>query len=101
MPEKLLEPVPIKLAEEVADVRIQHPIHLLPGDPGRQRAQRIMRLAPWPEPVRKAPEIRLVNGVQHLDDGPLDNLVLQRGDAERPLPPSAFGIYTRRTGDAR
>src|SRR6266851_7945135 len=46
-----------------------------------------MRPAPWPESVRETPEVRLIDGVQHLDDGPLDNLVLQRGDAERPLPP--------------
>src|SRR6266508_1891883 len=77
----------IKLAEEVADIRVEHPVHLLPRDPDRQRVQRIMRAASRPEPVGEAPEIRLVHSVEHLDDGPLNDLVLQRSDAERPLPP--------------
>jgi hypothetical protein len=46
-----------------------------------------VRVAPWPEPVREAQEVRLVDGVEHSDDGPLDDLVLQRGDAGRPQPP--------------
>ena len=46
-----------------------------------------MRAAPWSEPVGEAPEIHLVDGVEHFDDGPLNDLVLQRGDAERSLPP--------------
>src|SRR6476469_3500692 len=46
-----------------------------------------MRATPCPESVGEAQEIHLVDGVEYLDDGPLENLVLQRGDAERPLPP--------------
>src|SRR5215468_12679638 len=87
MLKKLPEPAAIKLAEEVADVRVQHPVHLLPVDPSRQRIQRLMRVAPWPEPVGEAQEVRLIDGVEHPDDGPLDDLVFQRGDAKRPLPP--------------
>src|SRR5665811_826390 len=70
-----------------ADIRVEHPVHLLPPDPHRQRVQRIMRTTPRPETVGEAPEVHLVDGVQHLDDGPLDDLVLQRGDTERPQPP--------------
>jgi len=44
--EELPQPDPIKLAEEVADIRVEYPVHLLPFDPGRQRIQRIMRAAP-------------------------------------------------------
>jgi site-specific DNA recombinase len=36
VPEELLKPGPIKLAEEVADVRVQHPVHSPGHDPGRQ-----------------------------------------------------------------
>jgi hypothetical protein len=43
-------------------------------------------LAPRPEPVRKAPEVRLIDGVKHLNDGPLDDLVLQRGDGRGIMP---------------
>jgi len=81
--EKPSQPNPIKLAEKVADVRVEHPVHPLLVDPGRERVQRIVWTTPRPEPVRKAPEVRLIDGVKHLDDGPLKNLVLQRGDAER------------------
>ena len=59
VPEELLQPALIKLVEEVADVRVEHPVHLLLVDPGRQRVQRIMRAAPWPEPVGEAQEVRL------------------------------------------
>ena len=46
-----------------------------------------MLAAPRPEPVREAEKVRLVDGVEHLDGGALNDLVLQRGNAERSLPP--------------
>src|SRR4029077_5773151 len=46
-----------------------------------------MRAASRPKPIGKAPEVHLIDRVEHLDDGPLDNLVFQRGDTERALPP--------------
>jgi hypothetical protein len=46
-----------------------------------------MRAAPRPEPIGEAEEVLLVDGVEHLDDGPLEDFVLQRRDAERPEPP--------------
>jgi hypothetical protein len=73
--------------KKLANVRVEHPVHLLPLDPDRERIQRVMRAACRPEPVGKAQEIHLVDGVEHLDDGPLGDLVFQRGNAERPLPP--------------
>ncbi len=47
------------------------------------RVQCIMRTASGPEPVREPEEIFLVDRVQHLDHRTLDDLVLQRRDAER------------------
>ena len=85
--EKLLDPAVIKAGEEVADVRVEHPAHLLPLDPDRQRVQRVMRSAPRSEPVGEAQEVLLVDGVEHLDHRPLEDLVLQGGDAKRPQPP--------------
>src|ERR1019366_877216 len=38
-------------------------------------------------PFGEERKIHLVDGVEHLDDGPLDDLILQRGNSERPLPP--------------
>jgi predicted P-loop ATPase/GTPase len=81
--EELLQPAPIKVAEEVADVRIKHPVHLLAGDPDRERVQRIVRAASGSEPVREPDEVRLVDRVEHLHDGTLEDLVLQRRDAKR------------------
>jgi hypothetical protein len=43
-------------------------------------------LPPRPEAVGETEEVRLVDGVQHLHHRALHDLVLQRGDAERPLP---------------
>jgi hypothetical protein len=42
--------------------------------------------ASGPEPVREPEEILLVDRVQHLDHRTLDDLFLQRCDAERALP---------------
>jgi hypothetical protein len=46
----------------------------------------IGRTAPRSEAVAEPEEVLLVDGVQHLDRGALDELVLQRGHAERTLP---------------
>ena len=66
---------------EATDVRIEHPAHLPPQDPGRERIQRLMRAASGPKPVGEAEKVRLVDGVQYLDDGALEELVLQSGNA--------------------
>src|SRR6266704_2350615 len=44
-----------------------------------------MRAACWPEAIRDAEEVFLVDRVQQRDHRPLDDLVLQRGDRERAL----------------
>ncbi len=46
-----------------------------------------MLAAPSPEPVRESQEVLLVDCVEHLHHRPLDDLVLQRSDPERPQPP--------------
>ena len=33
----------VKAGEEVAEIRVEHPVHLLARDPGSERVQRIMR----------------------------------------------------------
>jgi hypothetical protein len=81
--EKPLQPRSVELAEEVADVRVQHPVHLPAFDPNRERIQRVMRRAPRPESVGETEEVRLVDAVEHLHHGALDDLVLQRGDPQR------------------
>jgi hypothetical protein len=49
----------IKLGEEVTDVSVEHPVHFLPQDSGGERIERIVRAAPWPEPVGKSEEVLL------------------------------------------
>jgi hypothetical protein len=47
----------------------------------------MMRRTPRPKPVREPEEVLLVDRVQHLDERPLKDLVLQRRDPERPQSP--------------
>src|ERR1700756_2789820 len=77
----------VEAGEVVAEIRVEHPVHALSIDPERERVKRVMRLAPRPEPIREPDEILLVDRVQHLHHRPLQDLVLKRGDPERPLPP--------------
>ena len=85
--EKADEPFMVQRIEEPLNVRVEHPVHSSRFDADRERVERLMRAALRPEAVREAEKVRLVDGVEHLDDGPLDDFVFQRGDAERPLPP--------------
>src|SRR5258708_20189285 len=77
----------IKPGEEVADISVEYPVHLLLGDPDRERIQRIVRATPGPEPIGETGKVLLVHRVQHLHHRTLEDLVLQRGDTGRPLPP--------------
>ena len=40
----------VEAREVIADVRVEHPAHLLLEDSGRERIQRIMRAATGPKP---------------------------------------------------
>src|ERR1019366_4542934 len=68
----------------------QHPVHPLPVESHTQRIQRLMRAAPRPEPVRKASKVHLINFIENGHHGLLDELVLQRRDAQRTL--SSIGL---------
>src|SRR6266511_5407956 len=87
MLEELHKPRLVEAGEEVADVSVEHEVHLPARDPDSKRVQRIMLRAPRPEPVRETEEVLLVYGVQHLDHRPLKDLILKRSDPERPQPP--------------
>jgi transposase len=52
----------------------------------RQRVQRVMLAATGAEAVAEVQEVFLPDGVQHLDQRALDDLVLQRRDAQWALP---------------
>ena len=89
------QPRVVDRVEEAADVRIEHPGHALAHDGPMQGIESHVRAPSWREPK----EVDFVDGAQHLGDGALDDLVLQRQNTERS--PSAFGIWTRRTGCGR
>src|SRR6267143_3159462 len=71
--------------EKALYIRIQHPVHLLPVNPGVESVQRIVLTAPRSESIRKAEEILLVDGLQNVHDGLLNDFVLQAQNAEWPL----------------
>src|SRR5450755_3747319 len=79
-----------KTIQEPANIRIQHPVHPLPMEAHTQRVQRLMRATPWPEPVRKAQEVHLINFIENGHHSLLNNFVLQRCDAQRAL--SSVGL---------
>jgi hypothetical protein len=73
------------------DIGIEHESHLSPCDGDRKRVQRIVLATPGSKSVGEAEEILLVDGVEHLHYCALENFVLKRGDAERPLPAVGLG----------
>ena len=85
------QPVMAHRVEEPGDVGVHNPVHRPAGDPDIERIERVMRPAPRSEAIAEPQEVPFPDRVQHLDHGTLDDLVLQRGDAERPLPPVRLG----------
>src|SRR5580765_775139 len=71
--------------EKTLDVQIEHPVHLLPVNPGVECVQRIVLAAPRTEPIGKAKKVLLVDGLQNKHDCLLDDLVLQAQNAQWPL----------------
>lgn len=83
-------PVVVERVEELPNVDLQHPAaseshHLRP-----EALQCRVGRALGPEAVRRVVELRLVDRLQQHDDGPLEHLVLERGDADRPRTAGAF-----------
>src|SRR5258708_549254 len=76
--------------EEPFDIGVQYPVHCPVLDACRERVQRIVLSPPGPEPIGEAEEVRLVDGIENLHHRTLDNLIFQRGDAERALPSVRF-----------
>ena len=86
MLDELHRPFVAHVVEEATDVRIEHPVHLLPLDAHRQRVKRLMRAAARTEPVREALEVDLVYLIEDRHHGLLDDFVLHCRDAQRTLP---------------
>jgi len=84
------QPLVTDSVEESRDISIYYPVHLRAGNPDGQSVQRIMLTASWSESVREPEEIFFVDCVQHLHHGALNDLIFQRGDPQRALPPIRF-----------
>src|SRR5580693_7657661 len=77
--------------EKAFDVQIEHPVHFPRQQSRVKRIQRLMLASLWPEPVRKTEKVRFVDSIQYLDRRALDDLVFQRRNSERSLPPVGLG----------
>src|SRR2546421_7809192 len=88
--QELHQPFMLQRIEEALKVGVEHPLHhLLPHSVGHS-VQRLMLVPPRPESVRKSQEVHLVNRVQYLDGGALDDLVLQHRYSQRSFPTVRF-----------
>ena len=87
MLDELSRPLVAHVIEEAADVRIEHPVHLLPLQSYHERIERLMRTAARTEPVGEALEVDLINLIEDRHHGLLDDFVFQCRDAQRTLPP--------------
>jgi len=83
-------PLVIHIVEEPTNVRIEYPVHAFPLDPRVQRIQRLVRAASGTEPIREASKVHLIYLIENGDHSLLNDLVLQRCDAQRALPPVGF-----------
>src|SRR5208283_3474531 len=83
---ELHEPRMLQRIEEATQIRIEHPVHFPRRDPDRQRIQRLVRITFRSEAVREAEEVLLVDCIQHLDNGALDDFILQHRHPQRALP---------------
>lgn len=84
------QPRVVHAAEKVADVDIDDPIDTLADDRRRDHPQRIMGATSRAETERVVMEVSLIDGAQQLGRRALDDLVLEREQAKRPLPPIGF-----------
>jgi len=78
-------------AEEVADVRVKYPAHLPLRDRHIDCVQGIVLAAPRPKPMAEAHEILLVDRLEDPHQRRLDDLVLQRRNAQRTSPTIGLG----------
>ena len=85
------EPFFAHRVEELRNVGVDNVIHLPGVDGRRQGVERVVRSPPRPESVAEAEEVFLVDRIQHVGHGALNDLVLQRRHRQRPLAAVRFG----------
>lgn len=74
-----------------------YPVHLPAGNRHRQRIKCVVLAASRTEPITESDEVLLADTLQHSDHRLLDDLVFQRGDAQRASTSVGFGdVYPQR-----
>src|SRR3984893_16455023 len=71
--------------EKAPDIRVKHPVHLLPENADMESVQRIVLATSRPESVGKPEEVLLVDGFENCRDRLLDDFVLQAQNAQWPF----------------
>jgi hypothetical protein len=86
--------------QEALDVGIQYPIHRPVANRHRQGVQRLMTVAMRTEAITETEKVLLVNALEDPQHRLLDDLVFQRRNPQRALPPIGLGdpASTRRLG---
>src|SRR5436853_6673738 len=75
------------LIEKALQIQIENLVHPLPLDRYIQRVQRHMLAPSRPKSVRESPKVLFVDTVEDRHHCLLDDLILQRRDAQWPLLP--------------
>jgi len=91
MLQKLDQPLVVNRVKEALNIGIQYPVHPFAGDRHAQRIECVVLAATRPEAVAKSEKVLLVDALHYPCHRLLDNLVLQRCDAQWPSPTVGFG----------
>jgi site-specific DNA recombinase len=84
--DELHHPFVFYVVEKSPHVAVQHPVDSPPPKSDVPRVQRLMLVAPWPEPIGESLEVLLINQVEDGDHRLLNDFVFQCRDAQWPLP---------------
>jgi hypothetical protein len=86
------------MSSKSSSVGIKNVAYLLVSQRARQRVQRLMLATPRTEAVRETEKVFLVYLIEDGDHGLLDDLVLQRRNPQRALPPIGLpDVYPSRS----
>jgi len=81
----------VNRVKEAFDISVQYPIHSFVDDRHAQCIECIMLAATWTKAITEAEKVLLVDALKNPQYRLLDDFVLQRGNAQRPLSTVCFG----------
>src|SRR5271156_2207915 len=90
MLDELHGPFVAHVVEEPSNVRVQHPVHLLPHGADPERIQRLMLASSGAESIREPLKILLINLIEDRYHRLLHDFVLQSSYAQRSQPSVGF-----------